>query len=272
MIRLDKMSLHDITGANYVTSVNGMIHPDRIMAEHDFLYMLDGSWEICEEEQVYEMHQDDLLILAAGRHHFGHKLCNPGNRHMYLHARPAKAEQSMDNPESCEAFPTLIHCAGYPKIRRYFHEIIDAYWSQAAERTHRLSLLFSLLLCEVSASLAAPSHSPLSDPMIEEISRKIHSTPQVFFSAGEIASAYYICERTLNNRFLKIYGKTFYAWQMETRLEMVRQYLLTQPQAKLHEAAINYGFYDEFHLSKAFKKQFGQSPSAYRKEHPQERF
>lgn len=266
MIYLEEMTLRRVTQANYVTSVNGMIHPDRIMAEHDFLYMLDGSWEICEEGQVYEMNRDDLLILAAKRHHFGQRLCNPGNRHMYIHAQPTEAEQSMDNMEKCTPFPSLIHCGKNPRIRQYFHEIIAAYWAQTAQRDNRLSLLFSLLLCELSASLTDSAHSPLSDPMVEEISRKIHSTPQVFFSAKEIAADYFICERTLNNRFLKIYGKTFYAWQMETKLEMVRQYLLTQPQAKLHEAAVNYGFYDEFHLSKAFKRQFGQSPSSYRKE------
>ena len=105
------------------------------------------------------------------------------------------------------------------------------------------------------------------DPMIEEIIRLIHSTPQTFFTAGEIASRYYVCERTLNNRFHKYCTKTFPAFQMETKLEMVRQFLLTQPDTKLREAAINYGFCDEFHLSKAFKKHFGLSPSQYRQLH-----
>ena len=103
--------------------------------------------------------------------------------------------------------------------------------------------------------------------MIEEIIRLIHSTPQTFFTAGEIASRYYICERTLNNRFHKYCKKTFPAFQMETKLEMVRQFLLIQPDTKLREAAINYGFCDEFHLSKAFKKHFGLSPSQYRQLH-----
>lgn len=86
------MGMHTISSGNYVTSVNGMIHPDRIMKEHDFLYMLDGSWEICEDHETYPMQTDDLLILPAGRHHYGQKLCNPGNRHMYLHVQPTPAE------------------------------------------------------------------------------------------------------------------------------------------------------------------------------------
>lgn len=148
-----------------------------------------------------------------------------------------------------------------------WQEIISVSWSHDPERENRLSLLFSLFLCELSRLEAQKSSLTPIDPMIEEIIRLIHSTPQTFFTAGEIASRYYICERTLNNRFHKYCKKTFPAFQMETKLEMVRQFLLTQPDTKLREAAINYGFCDEFHLSKAFKKHFGLSPSQYRQLH-----
>ena len=291
---LEKMALHRITGANYVTSVNGMLHPDRILPEHDFLYMLDGTWEIYEEGALYEMKSDDLLILAAGKHHYGEKLCNPGNRHMYIHALPTEAERRfgsvpslssaampravplpvepdfpgrMDHVEGLFACPTLLHCRKNPKIRHCFHEIIAVGWAQTPEQENRLSLLFSLLLCEIAELLILSPKQPAPDPIVDEVSRRVRTTPQTFFSAKEIAAGYFICERTLNNRFLKTCGKSFYAFQMEAKLEMVRQFLLSQPQAKLHEAALNYGFYDEFHLSKLFKKRFGMAPSEYRRQH-----
>lgn len=268
---LEKTAFHRITGANYVTSVNGMLHPNRILAEHDFLYMLDGTWEIYEENTLYEMKSDDLLILTAGKHHYGEKLCNPGNRHMYIHALPTDLEKGaptqMDNMESLFFSPTLLHCRQNPRIRQIFHEIITAGWTQTPEQNNRLSLLFSLLLCEIAELLVLSPRQPAPDPLVEEVCRRIRTTPQTFFSAKEIAADCFICERTLNNRFLKACGKSFHAFQMETKLEMVRQFLLSQPQAKLHEAALNYGFYDEFHLSKAFKKKFNMSPSEYRRQH-----
>ena len=92
MVLLEKMKMHTVTRGNYVTSVNGMIHPNRIMKEHDFLYMLDGNWEIFEDGVPYLMTTDDLLILPAGRHHYGKKMCNPGNRHMYIHVLPTEIE------------------------------------------------------------------------------------------------------------------------------------------------------------------------------------
>ena len=93
MLVLEKMAHRQITSANYITSVNGMLHPDRTLPEHDFLYMLDGGWEIIEDGHIYEMQRDDLLILRAGRHHYGKKLCNPGNRHMYFHVLPTSSEK-----------------------------------------------------------------------------------------------------------------------------------------------------------------------------------
>lgn len=286
---LEKTAMHRITGANYMTNVNGTVHPDRILLEHDFLYILDGFWEIYEENAAYEIKGDDLLILTSGRRHFGKTPCTPGTRHMYLHAMPTDTEKSlcngcpsqdmqppaqartgfaavtqMDNMENMLFCPTLLHCQSAPGIRKYFHEIIAAGWAQTPTQQDRLSLLFSLLLCEIADLLSSPQSRPVTDPMVEEVCRRIRTTPQTFFSAKEIAAGYFICERTLNNRFQKACGKSFYAFQMETKLEMVRQFLLSQPQAKLHEAAVNYGFYDEFHLSKAFKGRFGMAPSRYR--------
>ena len=262
MVLLEKMQLHTVNSGNYVTSVHGMVHPDRVMQEHDFLYMLDGTWEIFEDDTCYQMQTDDLLILPANRHHYGKTLCNPGNRHMYLHVAPTPAEQQ--KTASLVAYPSLLHCAAAPHVREYMQEMISLSWSKNREQKDQLSFFFGLLLCELS-KLCTKKTSPMTaDPMVEEIIRLIHTTPQTFFTAREIASRYFICERTLNNRFHRICGKTFCAFQMDTKLEMVRHFLRSQPDTTLREAALNYGFYDEFHLSRAFKKKFGMPPSQYR--------
>ena len=62
MLYLEKMKMHTITSGNYVTSVHGMVHPNRIIGEHDFLYILDGTWEIWEDDTSYALQSDDLLI------------------------------------------------------------------------------------------------------------------------------------------------------------------------------------------------------------------
>lgn len=276
VLYLEKMAQRHITSANYITSVNGMIHPDRVLPEHDFLYMLDGEMEVFEDEAVYEMHTDDLLILTAGRHHYGKKLCNPGNRHMYFHVLPTKREaewnriagEGSSRPPAEElSLPcgTLLHCKHRPQIHRYFQELISEYWSGSPVRLERLSLYFNLILCELTLLQEEEREDGGLEPMIEAAREQIQSNPQIFFTPKEMADRFFVCQRTLNNHFQKACGKTFSGYQMDLKLDMVREFLLNQPQAKLHEAAVNFGFYDEFHLSKAFRKKYGQPPSQYRR-------
>jgi len=42
-----------IESANYITCINPMLHPNRIMEYHDFLYIIEGEWEIIENDIVY---------------------------------------------------------------------------------------------------------------------------------------------------------------------------------------------------------------------------
>ena len=44
MVLLEKMKMHTVTRGNYVTSVNGMIHPNRIMKEHEFFVY--AGWKL----------------------------------------------------------------------------------------------------------------------------------------------------------------------------------------------------------------------------------
>ncbi len=386
MIYLEKMARRQVTSANYLTAVNERKHPDRIMKEHDFLYLLDGEWEICENGVRYQLQTDDLLILTAGRHHWGEKLCRPGCRHMYFHVLPTQSEMQMEQeraaleaawreqqlleterrmtlrtvkqewkamgkgekvalrtekrertysemteqewfaPEKTgqanaisvtedweysasdaagqqwqctdlaaagpkerdmtdmdkmeesgmqdvakrlpEIIPcaSLLHCQREPRIRKYFQELITAYWSQDEERENRLSLFFNLILCELFTLQSGTAKNAVPDPMIEQVRQKLYSNPQIFYSSKEMAEQFYICARTLNNRFQRACGVTFSSYQMEIKLEMVREFLCLQPDATLHDAAVNFGFYDEFHLSKAFRKKYGQPPSKLRKE------
>lgn len=263
-VRLQPDGFREISSANHITLVNPTLHPDRIMTEHDFLYILSGTWEIGEDGVCYSMRSDDLLILPAGRHHYGISPCSPNNRHMYIHAKPLENDGTGDEGSAC--FSSLIHCGGNPRIRDLFEEIIAQQWSDSRLRTQKLSLLFNLFLCELLEQQDRPAASQRSRNIPEEISRQIRTSPQTFFTAKELAEQYYVCERTLSNLFKKAYGKTLYAYQMDIKLEMVRQFLISQPDVKLHETALNFGFCDEFHLSRSFSRRYGISPGRYREQ------
>ena len=59
-------------------------------------------------------------------------------------------------------------------------------------------------------------------------------------------------------------GLSFSKYQTTRKLVMVASQLGVEPDIKLSEIAATFAFYDEFHLSRAFKQKCGQSPTQYK--------
>lgn len=263
-----------IVEANYNTFVNPLLHPNRVMQQHDFLYILDGDWEIALENdegcEIVSIQKGDLVILPARFHHYGTQLCSPNSRNMYLHVEALPKDHAVKQPKTRETdenfvlLPTVIHCGRHIEINKYFSEIITVYWKETIHKSNRLSCLFDLLLCEISEQVWTAAANVQCAAFVNEIARFLRSNPEIFFSVSDIARKFYVSEKTLNKRFKMVYDKTFYAWQMEQKLDMVYQALHSNADITLRETAVNFGFYDEFHLSRAFKKKFGVSPKYVR--------
>lgn len=247
---------HRLEGAGYVTNVTPTLHPDRIMEVHDFLYIIDGTWEIYENEIPYNLKNDDLLLLTAGEHHYGRLPSSAGNRHMYIHIYAEKN----NNADSTITLKPLYHCGKNPKIKQYFKEIISTYWSDASAKDLKLSLLFALLLCELNSLETIEEVDDKHFTTITSVLSLLQTNPQKLYSCQEMADIFFICPRTLSNIFVKAYGVSFYNYQMNMKLEMVRKYLSDHPDELLYNVAKNFGFYDEFHLSKTYKKKYGYPP------------
>ena len=45
------------------------LHPDRVMDEHDLMYVYSGEWTLVQDETVYQVQAGDLIFLRAGSHH-----------------------------------------------------------------------------------------------------------------------------------------------------------------------------------------------------------
>ena len=263
-----------IVEANYNTFVNPLLHPNRVMQQHDFLYILDGEWEIALENEVdrenYPVKKGDLVILPAGVHHYGTKLCSPNSRNMYIHTDTMAGDHMVSTKEinvseqDFVVLPTVTHCGSHIGISKYFSEIITVYWGDSVHKSKRLSCLFDLLLCEISDQQSASPVTMQCMAFVDGIAQFLRSNPEKFFSVPEISQKFYVSEKTLNKRFKTVYGKTFYTWQMEQKLDIVYQALHHNADITLKEIAVNYGFYDEFHLSRAFKKKFGVAPKYMR--------
>ena len=95
---------------------------------------------------------------------------------------------------------------------------------------------------------------------IEMYIRKNLSTVTV----SELSEAFNIEERTLRNLFARTVNISPKRFIMKIRLEYAANLLLTTA-GSLNQIALQVGFSNRYHLSKAFKDYFGISPIQYRK-------
>jgi AraC-like DNA-binding protein len=80
---------------------------------------------------------------------------------------------------------------------------------------------------------------------------------------GQVALAAHATRRTLERRFRHASGRTVKDVSSLIRFEQVRNLLWHTPDASLADAALAFGYTDQPHLSREFKKYSGMTPAAF---------
>ena len=252
--------------------VQGALHPDRVMGEHDLVYLLEGSWTIRQDGTAHDLQADDVILLEAGRHHDGIHPCAPGTRTMFIHVSADERDlhepsgvqtlEAVDAPPRALHLPTVIHCQRGHAVRQLFEAIIAAHWSSSRNRAIRCAALFDLLLCELDECRRMEENA--GREIDERLIQIIHRNPHRFFTYREFARTLQVSERAMRDRFKRLHHQTLAQYQLQVKLEQACASLRDHPDMRLADIAANLGFYDEFHFSKAFKKHFGMPPARYR--------
>lgn len=237
-------------------------HPDRILQEHDLLYIKEGNWNIFQDGINYELMAGDVILLQSDHHHYGMVPCTSVVKTCFIHFNSCSGDRLCSDPgEQKEqfVFPMVVHCEKNPLIEHYFNRIIYTYWSKGEYTEKKASAYLDLLLCEISGMKQTSSpHSSI----IEDVKITIQKTPERFIKNQELADKYCCSVRTLTSKFKEETGYSLHAWQMKQKCEMANELMKTDGSLTLKEVAATFGFYDEYHFGKSYKKYFGHSPKS----------
>ena len=233
---------------------------DRILQYHDLIYLVDGQWLITENDSDYLLTPGDVLLLSAGHHHYTRLPCQANTRTICIHVTD---EESGRNIEHGVVLPPMMHAKGHPAVRKLFEDIVAAFWDSRPLKEERLAAGFDQLILAL-ADLHTDEHDAEAD-LANDILTLINATPYKNFQLDEVADHFGVSARTINLTMQKSVGMSFSKYQNSRKLEMVAKQLLIEPDIRLSEIAGMFGFFDEFHMSHAFKAKYGVSPSAYRK-------
>jgi AraC-like DNA-binding protein len=255
-----------------ILSTDPILHPDRVMKEHDIVFITKGAWEVYEEDSCYSLTAGDILFLFAGRHHFGIKKFLPGTSWIYIHCYPNQDDRFFTGPSLPEArevsvcIPSLVHVAlNDHLIRGLFEEIALDFWSSSAVNRQKASVLFTELLLELSRRANREEHEVKVSPVRYAIDL-IEKNPAQSFSLEYLAKKTGLDRRTLTRRFRSMTSMSIRQYQLQFKMRMARSLLLHNSTLPIKAVAAELGFADEFHFSRYFKKLVGLSPSVYRRE------
>jgi AraC-like DNA-binding protein len=223
--------------------------------------MIEGEWEVIQDGEKYLLTPGYVLFLPAGHHHYGHIPCKSGTRTMFIHFSMHPDDILGQAASSKYHIPVQTHanCGNNRRVCQGFERIISTYWSTLNEKEYRISALVDLLLAEVS-SASMKKESRTSD-MVRDVQKMICMKPNLNITPEMLAEQTKVSVRSIRYYFKKETGISLHQYQLQTKLDMAFQQLQIDNQQTLYSIASGYGFYDEFHFSRLFKKRFGISPS-----------
>ena len=290
--KLDLSGDRRVTLCNHNYSKEGIFHPNRVMEEYDLLLMQQGSWELWEEEECFLLEEGMAFLFVPGRHHYSLKKCSPEMRNVFVHFTKAdgdgpeeeaekkasgeggeKAEENAEVSDSTDESNKILldqlnDCRSNPRIERLMERIINCFWDERMEKKDLwMRVYLDELLLELS-DLRKKSSGKAGDRMIEQTLSEIRRHPETFFSPEELSRMCSVSVRTLSSRFKASTGQSVHQYQLHLKLAMAGDALLETPDRSLKDIAAGFGFYDEFQFSRLFKREFGVSPSVWRKRQP----
>ena len=263
MIHLDLKAPRTLAAANahFYKEPTKECYIDRVLEYHDIIFLVDGGWSMTELNQEYPLVKNDVLLLTSGRHHYNRLPCMPGTKTFCLHVATVPGD-TQENPDSV-CLPSLIHIREPQQIQQLFSSLVATYWSVEPFKEQKIQSLLMLLLLALYAECRESEKG--DENLAERAIRIMNDTPHIRYTTKQMADLLFVSSKTLNNAMHKMVGMPFYAYEKQQKLKMVATQLELEPDIKLSQIAAAFGFYDEFHMSKAFKQLFGVSPNDYRR-------
>ena len=222
------------------------IHPDRTIDSYEIIFVTKGEVYINENDTLYMLSKNELLILHPHQRHFGYK---PSSNteffwlHWYGGSKPSSdmKHRKLENPYN---------------ISLYFRQLLEA---RVVHRTgEALDYLTRLILIELYSN----SKSPNTNHIAEKVAAWIRANCHTPVCEAQVASAFGYNPDYLNRMFKANFKKTIKQYIDERRIEYIKSLMLCD-NLSLKEISEKAGFSDYKYFLKFFKYHEKVTPTEF---------
>jgi AraC-like DNA-binding protein len=256
--------LRKLDEAGRIIIAKEMPHPSRTMKIHDLVYVIKGCYYITQEDVKIKAEEGDIFFLTAEKHHFSTENSPKNTECIFFHFPPHACDYCSNQypsiPNKDYAVIPFKHSVGkYQRIKELFKNILTLYNKEDLLSEKMASTLLIQLFLEIENSLYK-SLNNYGDELVENILKFLSDNESRNVTVDELSKLFSFSTKTLNQRFTKAMGISIHQYQLKIKLNSAAILLREHPRTTLKEIAQLYGFADEFHFSRAYKKKFGMSP------------
>ena len=263
---LSKLSIQYLNGYEGTVLTDGSTQKDKIMPCMTIVYPYRGYYQVC-------LGDDPLSTLAHGE---GCYMTAPGARHTIVHRISPGEDRMMPRwLQFSVMYDHVMDVTGWftPPLlvtgeqAKPFIDAIDELilLRKEEEYTQKFrKLRIAATLLENLLNICPFTPAVLELERIYPVILKIKDCYGGAVTVEQLAETCAVSPATLYRLFRQTVHKTPMQYLEEYRLKQAAQRLLFEKQT-LAQIAEECGYYDEFHLSRNFKKYYGMSPREYKK-------
>lgn len=237
---------------------------------HEILFCHSGNVQYMLGTERYRLQRGDIVVVPAGVSHqplFLEKMAEPYRRYVIWISKNFIdiLGQMCDNPLEMIPEPCLLRTAGTPweNLEEIFQKCCKEDMLQRPGS--ELVLYGETMQLLVGLSRAFASVPPVSQEkpeLIDEITAYIENHLEDKITLSQTAHQFLVSKSTVSHLFSQKLGISFYRWVTQRRLIAAKN--LIQEGMAMEDIFEQVGFGDYTTFYKAFKKEYGISPSQYR--------
>lgn len=279
-IVLSLSSLPLVIEAGIVTNTKPFIPKTRTMPYHILRYVTQGSMEMTEDGESYNLSAGSVLFLSAGHKHSSNEWTAPNTNWFYVHFYiPESQDPVIDlknflplsatstlQPKDYQfslVMPKYVQLTPGNVVRDKLEKLIQYYQSDSPVRFGYQNALLLEIFMDLMEAKAEKQYDDLEVSNINNLLHYLNDHVQDPFHSENIAKAMNLNYKYMCELFKKKTGSTIQQYHTMLKMKEAERYLKTT-ELPISEISEKLGYQDPLYFSNVFKKYHDISPRQFR--------